>query len=184
MTTFFTADLHLGHSNIVKYCDRPFKDADDMNTALIRNWNQRAKPGDIVFHLGDFCCRGNERGVPGVRTKAESWERELNGKIIHIKGNHDANNGVKAALDMAVLEFSGKKWLLVHRPPYCRDDIPRSCDVVLCGHVHEKWSHRFVDGIVVINVGVDQHRFIPLTKAEVETLRYRAMEQLKRGEEE
>lgn len=36
MTTWFTADLHLGHRNIATYCARPFDDADQMNAELVR----------------------------------------------------------------------------------------------------------------------------------------------------
>jgi len=46
MTTWFTADLHLGHRNIIEYCNRPFADVDEMNRALIANWNQVV--GDFV----------------------------------------------------------------------------------------------------------------------------------------
>lgn len=188
---FFTSDLHLGHANIVPYCGRPFlRDGDltepytsgrpkwasydhsaqcaqRMNEVLIRNWNARVQQGDKVIHLGDFCCRGAERTVPGVMTKAETWESRLNGTIIHIKGNHDPNSSVKLAFDSAVMKFSGLHWLLVHRPPERCEEIPDFCDAVLCGHIHEKWSHCFVDDIPVINVGVDVNRFMPITKSEV-----------------
>ena len=35
----YTADLHFGHNNIIKYDSRPFKDADDMDHVLIELWN-------------------------------------------------------------------------------------------------------------------------------------------------
>ena len=59
---FYTADLHLGHANIIKYCNRPFKDVDQMNETLIRNWNSRVKPEDTVIHNGDFCFKNTPGG--------------------------------------------------------------------------------------------------------------------------
>lgn len=43
---FFTADLHLGHENIIKLCQRPFKNIEQMDNALIQNWNAVVKEED------------------------------------------------------------------------------------------------------------------------------------------
>lgn len=40
MATWFTADLHLGHHNIVSYCDRPFESVAAMNRALVDRWTE------------------------------------------------------------------------------------------------------------------------------------------------
>ena len=52
---FFTSDTHFNHANIIRFCNRPFKDVSHMNEAIISNWNRVVGPEDIVFHLGDFC---------------------------------------------------------------------------------------------------------------------------------
>lgn len=81
---WFTADTHIGHRNIIKYCQRPFSDVEDMNKTLISNWNKVVGINDYVFHLGDFSVGG-----------AAEWTSlldSLNGRIFLVLGNHDMNN--------------------------------------------------------------------------------------------
>jgi calcineurin-like phosphoesterase family protein len=78
---WFTSDSHACHRNIIKYSNRPFKCVDEMNTQLVKNWNELVNPGDLTFHLGDFCF--------GDLSQWENFRNQLNGDIILIKGNHD-----------------------------------------------------------------------------------------------
>ena len=52
---YFTSDWHLGHANIIKYCERPFKSVSDMDRILIQNYNEIVDQDDTVYFLGDFC---------------------------------------------------------------------------------------------------------------------------------
>ena len=54
MTVFFTADTHLGHKNIITSTNRPFKSVAEMDSAIVKRWNERVTPQDLVYHLGDF----------------------------------------------------------------------------------------------------------------------------------
>lgn len=78
---FFTADLHLGHKNIIKYCNRPFATVDEMNEMLIKNWNKVVKKDSKVFLLGDF-------GL-GTAEQIKKWGNALRGNKTLILGNHD-----------------------------------------------------------------------------------------------
>src|SRR5262245_45539090 len=55
---FFTSDTHFGHTNILKYCRRPFPDVQAMDEALIARWNATVGPDDVIYHLGDFTLDG------------------------------------------------------------------------------------------------------------------------------
>jgi len=86
MNTWFTADTHFGHYSIIEYCRRPFVSVDEMDEAMISNWNNVVKGGDLVYHLGDFAY-GNHEKVKAYRTR-------LKGKIHLILGNHDYKNKI------------------------------------------------------------------------------------------
>lgn len=79
--THFIADPHFYHSNIIKYCERPFKDKLDMNRSIIANWNEHVKKGDTVIVLGDLL-------FGGVKRVKEILD-QINGDIIWVPGNHD-----------------------------------------------------------------------------------------------
>lgn len=193
MKTFFTSDMHLGHANICCYCKRPFVEEGDllepyasgkpkwtspghalavaerMNERLIGNWNSRVNPEDVVYHLGDFCTKGKAYDVPSVNTKAQGYEELLNGKVIHILGNHDKNNGVKGqCLESGILSIAHYTVMLVHIPPQHPDEVPDFVDFVLCGHVHEQWKFTLLeDKTPLINVGTDVRRYMPVSTQEV-----------------
>ena len=41
------------------------------------------------------------------------------------------------------------------------------CDFILCGHVHEKWTHVYIDDKPIINVGTDVWNFAPINLQEI-----------------
>jgi calcineurin-like phosphoesterase family protein len=82
LTTWFTSDLHFGHKNIIKYRTRPWASVQEIDEALVANWNAVVKPEDEVWNLGDvaFCCKPEY---------AAGLLERLNGKHHLLMGNHD-----------------------------------------------------------------------------------------------
>lgn len=78
---YFTSDTHFGHENVIKYSKRPFLDKNHMDEGLIAKWNERVKPGDTVYHIGDFFFCQEKRAL-------EILDR-LNGQKFLVYGNHD-----------------------------------------------------------------------------------------------
>jgi len=171
MRYWFTADYHLGHPNIIKYCNRPFSNLQQMNETIIRNHNSRVKKDDIIFHNGDFCFKNSEgdKDGEGIRKSVMEWEQQLNGKFIHIKGNHDKNNSCKTIIKNLKIIFGNELINIVHDPM----DYDEGCSINFIGHIHEKWKFRKVfskmryENIYLINIGVDIWKFMPVSFEEI-----------------
>lgn len=108
---WFTSDTHFGHTNIISYCNRPFSSVEEMNEALIKNWNDRVGHDDIVFHLGDFSFERNAAGTAA----------RLSGKKHLIRGNHDRDKTIaqiepffKTIRDVFLLKLGHHKFWLSH----------------------------------------------------------------------
>jgi len=189
---FFTSDTHFSHANIIKYCGRTLfmtrddkeiynnlafdkqdrfiiskESVDKMNKGLISRWNERVKNEDTVIFIGDFCFKNSQNRGEGENIKAKTWEEQLNGKIIFIKGNHDRNNTVKTRIHSLILNLDNHYINCVHDP--LRADV--NCEINLTGHVHNTWEikrikrgNSFTD---CINVGVDVWSYYPVTYDEI-----------------
>jgi len=46
---WFTADFHFGHSNIIRYCNRPFRNAEEMDQTILERLNSSVKANDILL---------------------------------------------------------------------------------------------------------------------------------------
>ena len=160
MTVWFTADLHLGHANIIDYSNRPFADADSMNRALVEGWNETVDAGDDVWVLGDFALGKIADTLPMVA--------ELRGRKILLAGNHDrcraghrgATTWTERYIDAGFAEVHqgtvqlriGARSVSACHFPYRGDshDNDRfsehrpadNGDWLLHGHVHDRWRQR------------------------------------------
>lgn len=87
-THFFISDTHFWHDNIIKYCNRPFKDGNEMTFIMRDRWNAVVKPSDHIYHLGDVTMlRGSSAGDEA--TRLIEFIHTLNGHKRLILGNHD-----------------------------------------------------------------------------------------------
>ena len=130
-----------------------------MNDTIIKNHNMRVRPEDTVFHLGDFCFKNSSswRGK-GAKVTAEEWEEKLNGKIIHVRGNHDRNNSTKTIIEGLLIKYHKRLVYCVHKPEHYNSNY----DINFVGHVHNNWSVKKIDNVSLINVGVDVNNFRPI----------------------
>ena len=85
-SVFLTSDTHFGHLGVCKFlCSdgvtkiRPWTDPDQMDEDMVARWNDRVRPTDKVYHLGDVV----------INRKSLKILDRLNGDKVLIKGNHD-----------------------------------------------------------------------------------------------
>ena len=183
--TFFTSDTHFNHANIIKFCNRPFKDVEQMNESMIANWNRVVGMDDTVFHLGDFCLGG-----------AAEWTKvldRLNGKIYLILGNHDLKNlrqGFIGRFEHVAMQMHitvGKQRIyLCHYPFLCFEGGYREV-WQLFGHVHTRENNTGLDAERLqylyptqYDVGVDNNDFTPVSFEQVNKIIKKQLDKQKR----
>lgn len=170
MNIWWTSDWHLNHFNIIRYCNRPFQTVDEMNSIIIRKFNERVKKDDLLFFLGDLGFKSGTGRGEGEPHKSQNLLLQLNCKnIIFVEGNHDlkGRNGFKTPIKSVVIEYGGYFMNLTHNPEHANFNYP----INLVGHVHEKWMFRrlFNKGKITdcINVSVDVWNFYPASWDEI-----------------
>jgi len=159
---FLISDLHLDHANIIKYCHRPFQNAEEMNKTIVRNWNSTIGQKDIVYFLGDMAFGKGSR-------KASHWINQLNGRIIFIEGNHEEIGNTKSysTAENVILKFKGKEFLLIHDPAL----KPENWDGwTIHGHKHNNHLEEFpfINGNKkTINVSCELLNYTPANLNEI-----------------
>lgn len=173
---YFTSDTHFGHHNIIKYCDRPFKDVDHMNEEMIKRWNGTVKPNDEVWHLGDFCM--------GKRTYPKIWLPRLNGKINFIRGNHDPyvhDQGFASVQDYKELNWNNQKIVLFHYPMRSWNGMHKG-SWHLFGHVHGNLTtnkgRKTLEDCLAVDVGSDCFDWKPVSIEEIAKIMKKQSEHL------
>ena len=166
---WFTSDEHYGHENIIKFCNRPFKDDKEQTEEMIRRHNEVVGDEDVVYHLGYMFW-----DLPA----AKSWGVlvQLKGHHKYIWGNHE--KGMKDVLrvyhthtkievlgdlytlkpplkpSITLLHYSMRTWPNSHRGSYH-----------LFGHTHNAIQGHGLS----MDAGVDANGFYPISIEQVHT---------------
>jgi len=174
---YFTSDLHFGHKNVIRFCDRPYKDLDHMECMIINKFNETVGPEDTTYFLGDIFFYSNNEKIENVLSR-------MNGRKILIRGNHDRkgpnsleNLGFDLVLEEAKIKLNGKRIILSHYPYWLKDDTldtryehRRPQDMgewLLHGHTHD--SKKINLDNRMIHVGIDAWNR-PVSESEISSL--------------
>lgn len=167
---YFIGDMHLGHDNIIKLCNRPFSSGREMDGFLINSWNSVVNPEDTVYILGDFAFKSVINPVEILK--------KLNGHKILIIGNHDKQNLKNPEFrrcfidikDMLSIYINNEKIVMCHYPIVEWEGYFRGAWHIY-GHVHNNVRNKswlfLKDESHALNAGADIIGFKPVTFEEL-----------------
>lgn len=171
--TFFTSDLHFGHKNIIELCNRPFETIDEMDEALIKNWNRKVKKNDVVYLIGD---------VVWDKSKVAYYMEKLSGKKILVAGNHDSTwvkreecqKHFESVVPYLEVHLNGHPITMCHYPMLewksSREETRRKLGYLIHGHIHNRIAEEYRQLFLnfnALNAGVDVNFFEPVTFEEL-----------------
>lgn len=168
---FFTADTHFGHAGIIGLCKRPFSSVQEMDEALVTQWNAVVTKTDTVWHLGDFA----HRAAPD---RAQAIFRRLNGTKHLVIGNHDTPfvrtlDWASTPCQIAEISAGGQRVVMCHYAMRTWPGQHRGA-IHLFGHSHG----RLPASPASCDMGVDCWSFYP---ASLDQISMRLQEQAELG---
>lgn len=157
---WFTSDTHFEHANIIQHCNRPFKNVQQMNKLLIKQYNSVVEQEDTVYFLGDLTIKPRS-----YKSALRDIVQNMKGTKHLILGNHDyfePFDYVEIGFNSVHTKLEIFSMILVHDPAtaYTTDKT------VLHGHVHNMWKKKNN----AINVGVDVWDYKPVSFIEIRKL--------------
>ena len=152
----YIADCHFYHNRVCFEMDRRgFSGYQEMNEHMIAQWNQKVRPKDDVYILGDFSI-----------TKGNATEKileRLNGKLHLIIGNHDKyledksfdRTWFRSIEHYSEIRDNGRTVIISHYPVFCykgqykRDKSGNPLVYMLYGHVHDTHDESLVNRFIM-----------------------------------
>ena len=137
---YFIADTHFGGENIIRYENRPFENAAEMDEKLIENWNSIVTDEDTVYVLGDFSDYADAKKEAEILGK-------LNGTKFLVMGNHDTHRTAQEWREIGFAEcypmpvIYKNFFMLSHEPLYINSNMPYAN---FYGHVHANPNYKDV----------------------------------------
>lgn len=165
---YYISDLHLADGGkTIKKCHRPFKDVEEYEKVLLRNWSHVVSADDHVYILGDLFCSQN--------ADIGSFLERLTGKLHLIEGNHDHSwlreefyAYFESIEKMQVISDAGRIVHLCHYPLLSWYKSEYGSFHVF-GHIHNerKQEYRALVSLRAYNACVDVNNFRPVTLDEM-----------------
>lgn len=161
---WFTADFHLAHTNIIKYCHRPFENTEQMDATILNNLRTSLKPHDVLYFLGDLTFK--------EEVAIAFFEQFKDVEIHFISGNHDYRTVVKIAQEQCA-SVSQIKDINIEEQP-----------ITLCHYAMRVWHKSHFNAWQLYghshgtllpmgkqhDIGVDSNNFLPVSFEQLRNL--------------
>ena len=160
---WFWSDLHLGHENIIRYANRPFANAAEMDERLHANWRETVSANDTLVVVGDVAMRDALGEHTWRRIRQARGKRKLLVMGNHdITGRGDLRTGGFDEICAALCVDGTPPLLCTHLPLQA---VPAGC-VNVHGHTHDEAPRQSAH----INVSVEQLNYRPVPLAHMRAL--------------
>ncbi len=165
MTIWFSSDHHFFHENIIRFCNRPFKNAYEMNDFIVDRHNETVKPSDHWYCLGDVTMLRDNQG------RGLNILRRMNGHKRLILGNHD-HYAMKHYLEhfekvMAMNVIGDMRFTHIPVHPASMGNV----DANVHGHIHNHQGTSFPP-VMRLDKVTQKVKWIPYINISVEVMNY------------
>jgi calcineurin-like phosphoesterase family protein len=166
---WFIADTHFNHQSILKHCNRPFANIEEMNEKIIENWNSVINKHDRVYIIGDFAFSNHAK-----------FADKLKGKKHLIKGNHDemsqeCYSRFESVSQIKEIFINKKMFVLCHFPLRTWSECHHG-SINLFGHCHGREQTNNLS----FDIGVDTNNFMPYSYENIMNMVEKREEEMKR----
>ena len=172
MTTFYIADPHFGHANIIRFEERPFEDVEQMDRWLVEAWNARVADGDDVYIVGDLAYRSAASVEPIIG--------RLAGRKHLVVGNHDAkwmktlaveDHFVEVGHALYNVDEKNRRIWMCHYPCFTWPGARHEGSYHVYGHIHGSKPEAFWPVLRTyknaLNACVEVNWYMPVTLEEL-----------------
>lgn len=165
---YFSSDNHFNHNQPFLFGPRGFETIEEMNEAIINNFNSVVDNDDDLYLLGDIIMGELEPGI--------EWVKKLNGRIHIICGNHDTTNRIEAYKNLpnvveicevgTIIKYRKWTFYLTHFPLLVNNFEEKRKLWNLHGHTHSQDKFQFARNCAY-NVACDAHNCKPIAIEDV-----------------
>ena len=155
---WFTSDLHLGHTNIIKYNRPKFHNVHEMHYEIVQKWNSTIGMNDIVWVLGDVLYgKQSYLALPLLD--------QLNGTKNLVLGNHDNHllNELQYYFNKIEIAYRFDGFVLTHIPVHTQQLSER-----YKGNIHGHLHNESLSDKRYINVNMDVRDLYPVSLKQVQ----------------